>query len=362
MKAAIFVGNDAPLEIEDVSLDAPGPGEVHVKWAASGVCHSDISIVEGKLPLPPPAIIGHEGAGVVAAVGDGVTEFAAGDHVIGVFQPACGGCYFCERGQSFVCANAIEIGMSRMPFERGDGSRPLPGPGGLCTFAEETVVAPQSLVKIDSSFDLKQAALIGCGVTTGVGSALFAAKVNGEESVAVIGCGGVGLAVVQGCKIGGAKEIIAIDPEPKKRKWAEEFGATKTIDPSETDAVEAIQGMTEGRGCDLAFEVVGVPALQRQAYDMTRPGGKVCWVGVPNVADEVSVPAGLIVLQNKQIIGTMYGSANVNTDFTKLVEFAKKGDLDLGKMVTQEIALDDINDSFRAMLEGEVIRSMVVYN
>jgi Zn-dependent alcohol dehydrogenase len=362
MKAAIFTELNAPMSVEEITLDPPGPGEVHVKWVASGVCHSDVSIWQGKIPLPPPAILGHEGAGIVAGVGDGVTDFRTGDHVIGSFVPTCGECYYCKNGQAYVCEKSIEIGMSRMPFTRSDGSKPLPGPGGLSSFAEETVCSPTALVKIPSEFDLEEAALIGCGVTTGVGSALWAAKVEGGETVAVIGCGGVGLSVIQGCRIGGAKNIIAIDPQPKKRKWAEEFGATHSIDPSEADVDAFVRELTGGRGADIAFEVVGVPALQRQAYDLTRPGGKVCWVGVPNITDEVSIPAGLVVLQNKHIIGTIYGSANVKQDFAKLVEFAKKGDLQLKKMVSQEIKIDDINDSFRAMLEGDVIRSVVVYN
>ena len=362
MKAAIFVEKDAPLVVEDVTLDPPGPGEVHVKWAASGGCHSDLSLIQGKLPLPPPAILGHEGAGIVAGVGDGVSSVAVGDHVIGVFQPTCGECFYCTSGQSYICEKAIEIGMSRMPFTRPDGSKPFAGPGGLSTFAEETVVSPSALVKIPSDFDLQQAALIGCGVTTGVGAALWAAKVQGGETVAIIGCGGVGIAAIQGCRLGGAKTIIAVDPQASKRKWAEQFGATHSVDPTETDLMEYIQGLTEGRGVDIAFEVVGVPALQRQAYDITRPGGKVTWVGVPDISAEVSIPAGLIVLQNKSIVGTMYGSANVHEHMFTLMDFAKKGDLDLKGMVTQEIGVDDINDAFTAMIEGDVIRSVIKYD
>src|SRR6185503_14010478 len=211
---------------------------------------------------------------------------------------------------------------------------------------------------IPNDFPLEQAALIGCGVTTGVGAALFAAKVKPGSTVAIIGCGGVGLSAVQGCRIAGADKIIAIDLNPSKRKAAEEFGATDSFDPSETDPVGKVKDMTEGRGADYTFEVVGNTTLQRQAYDMTRPGGVCCWVGIPNMMAEVSIPAAMIALENKSIVGTLYGSANVRTDMVKFVELAKKGDLQLQKMVSRRIKLEEINDAFRAMLEGEVIRSV----
>jgi S-(hydroxymethyl)glutathione dehydrogenase/alcohol dehydrogenase len=177
----------------------------------------------------------------------------------------------------------------------------------------------------------------------------------------VIGCGGVGLAAVQGCRIAGAKNIVAIDPNPARRKDAASFGATHSLDPTEVDANDFVRKLTEGRGVDYAFEVVGNTKLQRQAYDMTRAGGICCWVGIPNMMSEVSVPAAMIALEAKTIVGTMYGNANVKTDFVKLVEFAKRGDLNIGKMVSRKVKLGEINDSFRAMLEGEVIRSVLVH-
>jgi Zn-dependent alcohol dehydrogenase len=362
MKAALFLEQLKPMPIEEIDLDPPGQGEVHVKWSATGVCHSDVSFWNGNIPVPPPCIIGHEGAGKVVAVGPGVKDFAPGDHVVGTFVPTCGECFYCKSGQAYVCAKALEIGFGRMPFARKDGSRVMPGPGGLSTFAEETVCSPAALVKIPKDFDLVEAALVGCGVTTGVGSAIWAAKVKPGATAVVIGCGGVGLSVVQGCRIAKAGKIIAVDLNPEKRKAAMEFGATHTVDPSESDLAEYVRGQTEGRGADYAFEVVGNPKLQRQAYDVTRPGGAVVWVGVPNIASEVSLPGALVVLENKSIIGTIYGSANVRTDFVKLIEFVKKGDLNLKGMVSRKLALEEVNDSFRAMLEGEVIRSVIVYN
>jgi len=362
MKGAIFQANNEPLVIEELELDAPGEGEVHVKWGATGICHSDVSIWNGTLPLPPPSVLGHEGAGVVVAAGKNKSGFKTGDHVIGTFVPTCGECFYCKNQQAFACARALEIGMGRMPFTRADGSRLMGAVGGLAGFAEETVVHEAAIVKIPSDFPLEQACLIGCGVTTGVGAALFAAKVKPGSTTAIIGCGGVGLAAVQGCRIAGAENIVAIDTNPAKRKAAEEMGATHSVDPSENDPVDFLKNMTEGRGADYAFEVVGSTTLQRQAYDMTRPGGVCCWVGIPNMASEVSIPGAMIALENKTIMGTLYGSANVKTDFVKLIELAKKGDLDLEKMVSRRVKLEDVNDAFRAMLEGEVIRSVIVYD
>lgn len=363
MKAALFTANNEPMAIEELTLDAPSqPGEVHVKWTASGVCHSDLSIWEGKLPIPPGCILGHEGAGVVVSALDSKTGLAAGDHVIGSFVPVCGECYFCRNGQPFVCAKSQEIGMGRFPFARSDGSRMFGAVGGLATFAEASVVHESALVKIPADFPLEQACLIGCGVTTGVGAALNAAKVSKGSTVAVIGCGGVGQSVIQGCRIAGAASIIAIDLNEAKRAAASRFGATHSCDPSVQDPVSFVQGLTEGRGADFAFEVVGHTALQRQALDMTRAGGVCCWVGVPNLMDEVSVPAAMIPLANKSIVGTIYGSADVRTDFVKFVNFAKKGELDLAHMVSRKIKLAEVNDAFAEMGAGDSIRSVIIHD
>jgi len=362
MKAAIFVANNEPIVVEEVTLDPPGPGQVHVKWSHCGICHSDVSIWNGTLPIPAPTILGHEGAGIVMDVGEGVTEFRTGDHVIGSFVPTCGECYYCKNGQSYVCGRSLEIGMSCMPFTRPDGSRTLGAVGGLAGFAQESIVSTAAIVKIPADFPLDEAALVGCGVTTGVGAALFAAKVTAGSTCVVIGCGGVGLAAVQGCRLAKARNIIAVDLNPSKRKAAEEFGATHSVDPSEVDAGQFVRDLTEGRGADFAFEVVGNTTLQRQAYDMTRPGGVCCWVGIPNMASEVSVPAAMIALEAKTIVGTIYGNAHVKEDFVRLVDFAKKGDLNLKGMVSRTVKIDQINEAFRAMLEGEVIRSVLVHD
>jgi S-(hydroxymethyl)glutathione dehydrogenase/alcohol dehydrogenase len=363
MKACLFLANNEPLVVEDVKLDAPSqPGEVHVKWSASGVCHSDLSIWTGKLPIPAGSVLGHEGAGVVVDPGLNTMGLKAGDHVIGSFVPTCGECFYCTSGQSYICEKSIEIGFGRMPFERSDGSRLFGAVGGLATFAEETLVHESAIVKVPSDFPLEQACLIGCGVTTGVGAVLNAAKVTKGSTVAIIGCGGVGQSVVQGCRIAGAANIVAIDLNEAKRAAASKFGATHSIDPSVEDPIEFLKGLTEGRGADFAFEVVGVPALQRQAYDMTRPGGVTCMVGVPDMSAEVSVPAAMLPLQNKSIVGTIYGTSDVRKDFIRFINFAKSGELDLADMVSQRIGINDINEAFTAMLEGDVIRSVIMYD
>ena len=363
MKACLFIANNEPMIVEDVSLDAPAtPGEVHVKWKASGVCHSDLSVWEGKLPLPPGSILGHEGAGVVVSAIDSKTGLKPGDHVIGNFVPICGECFYCKNGQPFVCEQSQVIGMSRFPFSRSDGSRFFGAMGGLATFAEEAVVHEAALVRIPSDFALNQACLIGCSVTTGVGAALNAAKVTKGSAVAVIGCGGVGQSVIQGARIAGAARIIAIDLNAARRAAASRFGATHSIDPAVEDATGAVMGLTDGRGADFAFEVVGLSALQRQAFDMTRSGGVCCWVGVPALDSEVSIPGAMMALANKSIIGTIYGSSDVRQDFVRFVNLAKKGELDLASMVSRRIKIDDINDAFTEMLKGDSIRSVVEYD
>ena len=363
MKACIFTANHEPMPVEELTLDAPSqPGEVHVKWVASGVCHSDLSIWEGKLPIPPGSILGHEGAGVVVSVVGGKNGLQPGDHVIGNFVPICGECFFCNSGQPFLCERGQAIGMSRFPFVRSDDSRMFGAVGGLATFAEEAVVHEAALVKIPSDFPLEQACLVGCGVTTGVGAALNAAKVTKGSTVAVIGCGGVGQSVIQGARIAGAARIIAIDLNEAKRASATKFGATHSCDPAVSDPVSFVQGMTEGRGADFAFEVVGHTKLQRMAVDMTRPGGRCCWVGVPSIMDETEVQGGMIPLQNKAVLGTMYGSADVREDFIRFINFAKAGDLDLAGMVSRRIKIGDINEAFVEMTKGDSIRSVVIHD
>ena len=364
MKATLFVANNEPMVVDEVTLDAPSqPGQVHVKWSASGVCHSDLSIWTGKLPLPPPAVLGHEGAGVVVSALDSKHGLQPGDHVIGSFVPKCGECFYCKNGQPFICEQSQVIGAGCTPITTSDGTKTAGAVGGLGTFAEEALVDERALVKIPKDIiALEEACLIGCGVTTGVGAALNAAKVQPGQTVAVIGCGGVGQSVIQGCRIAGAANIVAIDLNESKRATAAKFGATHSCDPSVDEPIGFMQGLTEGRGADVAFEVVGTAALQTLAYNMVRPGGVACWVGVPGFEAEPTISGAFTPLMNKTVVGSMYGSADVSTDFVKFVNYAKSGELNLKDMVSRRITINDINEAFTEMLEGDVIRSVVIYD
>jgi S-(hydroxymethyl)glutathione dehydrogenase/alcohol dehydrogenase len=358
MRAAVFVGNEQPLSIEDVEPAAPGDDDVVVEIVASGVCHSDLSVVHGYLPIPPGVVLGHEGAGRVVETGKNVSRVAVGDRVVASFVPACGDCWFCLRDQSELCEHEL-ISMMTPRGTRTDGSQYI-GFTGLGTFAEAMTVNEASLVKIESDVPDEQLALIGCGVTTGVGAALNTAKVKPGSTVAVIGCGGVGQSVIQGARIAGASRIIAIDPVELKRKTAEQVGATDLVDPGESDPIGQVQALTGGRGVDYAFEVIGLPETITQAYAMARRGGTACIVGMARADATVTLSAFDIFYSEKTIIGSKYGSAQVRRDFPRFVELIETGRLDTSSMVSRTIKLDDVNDAFRAMEAGEVIRSVIV--
>jgi S-(hydroxymethyl)glutathione dehydrogenase/alcohol dehydrogenase len=357
MRAAILTGYNEPMVVEEVAAAAMGPRDVLVHIDASGVCHSDLSMANGNVPLPPPAILGHEGAGTVLAVGSEVSRVGKGDRVIASFVPACGNCFFCLRDQSQLCE---QMGAHSMVSKgtRADGSSVI-GMSGLGTFADEMTVDESMLVKVESDLPAEQLALIGCGVTTGVGAALNTARVEPGSIVAVIGCGGVGQAVIQGASIAGAARIIAIDPVAMKRDAALTLGATDVVDPSAVDPIEAVKMLSGGRGADYAFEVIGTAATIRQAVATARPGGTAVMVGVPRLDSDVAIPA-MSVLEEKTILGCVYGSAQVRRDFPKLISLVEQGKLDLGSMVSRTMHLDDINDAFKAMQAGEVIRSVLV--
>jgi S-(hydroxymethyl)glutathione dehydrogenase / alcohol dehydrogenase len=358
MRAAIFTESDGPLSVEDVTPTDPGPRDVIVRVTASGLCHSDLSVINGTLPMQPPAILGHEGAGVIESVGAEVTRVKKGDRVIGSFIPACGACWFCLHDQSNLCENTYTV-MATPRATRSDGTV-LPTMTGLGTFADMMTCAEMSVVKVETDLPDEQLALIGCGVTTGVGAALNAAKVEPGATVVVIGCGGVGQAVIQGARIAGASRIIAVDPVALKRDTALKLGATDAVDPGAGDVVAQVQALTGGRGADYAFEVIGVPELVTQAFNCVRSGGTAVAVGVSRFDADVSIPSFPLVLGEKRLIGTVYGSAQVRRDFPRLIELVETGRLDIGDMVSRTISLDEINKGFDAMKNGEVIRSVIV--
>ena len=357
MRAAIFTELNGPLAVEDVTPIDPGPGDVVVNITASGICHSDLSVINGTLPMPPPAILGHEGTGIVEWVGAEVSGLAKGDRVIGSFIPACGECWSCNNHQSNLCESTYTVMMTPRAT-RNDGTL-LPTMTGLGTFADQMTCQEMSLVKVETDLPDAELALIGCGVTTGVGAALNTAHVEPGSTVVVIGCGGVGQAVIQGARIAGAAHIIAVDPVELKRDMALKLGATETIDPADGDVPSQVLGMTHGRGGDYVFEVIGNVDLITQAFNATRAGGATIAVGVPRSDAMITIPSFPLILQEKRLLGTVYGSAQVKRDFPRMVSLVETGKLDLGEMVSRTITLDEVNDGLRAMQDGEVIRTVI---
>jgi S-(hydroxymethyl)glutathione dehydrogenase/alcohol dehydrogenase len=358
MRAAVLTAYNEPLTIENLDDPPLGPRDVRVQIDASGVCHSDLTVQTGGVPMPVPIILGHEGSGTVLEVGPEVTRVRAGDRVIASFIPACGICFHCLRDESNLCERGNEL-MIASRGVREDGSSVF-GMTGLGTFAERMTADEASLVKIESDLPSEQLALIGCGVTTGVGAALWTGGIQPGSTVAVIGCGGVGQSVIQGARIAGASRIFAIDPVEMKRKTAEQMGATDLIDPADGDPIQQVQAGTGGRGTDYAFEVIGLPDTILQAYNTARRGGTVVIVGMPRMEAQVTFPAMQLFYDEKKTLGCLYGSAQVRRDFPKLVDLVETGRLDIGSMVSRRIKLDEVNDAFRAMEAGEVIRSVIV--
>ena len=372
MKAGVLSGVGQDIEIVDVDLQDPKAGEVRVRMAASGVCHSDLSVQNGTLPLPTPIVLGHEGAGVVEAVGDGVTNVAPGDHVVLSWVPECGHCYTCLHDQPQLCENSLPTQMGALldgttRFSR-DAS-PVFQMAGTGTFAESTIVPAISAVKIPQDMPLDKAALIGCGVLTGFGAAVNTAKIRPGDTVAVVGCGGVGLNAIQGAKIAGAGQIIAVDMLDQKLELAKQFGATDTVNASEGDPVVAVQGLAPkgpmgmGRGVDVAIEVVGMSATFNQALAMTRRGGMTVFVGAPRMDDMTQLNLFMdLFASQKTITGSFYGGANVHRDIPMLVDLYQRGILKLDELVSKTISLAEVNTAFEDMKGGTVARSVIVYD
>lgn len=358
MRAAVFVGVNEPISLEEVTPVPPGRRDVVVRIGASGVCHSDLSLVNGTLPFPPPAILGHESAGVVEDIGRDVTQVKPGDRVISSFIASCGECWFCSHELPYVCSNTQPI-QGLVHAIRADGT-PLTCLGGLGTMAETMTVDERLVIPVRSDLPDEQLALIGCGITTGVGAALKTAAVTAGSTVAVLGCGGVGQSVVQGARIAGAERIIAIDPVELKLKSALTLGATDTVNPDLVDPVEAVRELTGGRGADYGFEVVGSPATVRQTVELVRPAGTAVIVGVMKATEMIELHGLTFIYGAKRVIGSFGGSAHPAVDFARFVEWAEQGQLDLGSMVSRRYRLDEVNDAFAATAAGEVLRAVLM--
>ena len=359
MRAAVWyeAGSEVIEYADDVEVEGPGAGEVRVKIHAAGVCHSDLSAMNGTLPQPAPAILGHEGAGEVIAVGPGVTDVAVGDHVIIAWTPPCGLCKPCLRGEANLCTSIMFTIAGSTHFSRG--GNPLFGFVGTGTFAEELVVPRQAVVKMSEDVPYEVGALIGCGVTTGVGAALNTAQVKPGSNVVVFGAGGVGVATIQGARIAGAAEIVAVDMMDAKLDDAKRFGATRGVNPNQLD--DASGEITGGEGFDYAFECIGLPSTIRAAYDAARRGGTAVIVGAGKMDAMVEFNCFELFFQEKKLLGSYWGSADVRREFDRLIRLWKAGRLDLEGMITARMDISKAQDAFDAMKRGETIRQILTF-
>jgi NDMA-dependent alcohol dehydrogenase len=363
MKAAVLYDYNTPLVIEEVDLDPPKPGEVLVKTGAAGICRSDYHFMKGEATTMLPVVLGHEGAGVVQAVGEGVTRVKPGDHVILSFVPNCGLCFFCTTGRANLCekhaatSGTLFDGTTRI-HKGGQDISPF---GKVACFAESTVVPETGCIPAPQALPMDRAALIGCCVTTGVGAAIFNAEVEPGSTVAVVGCGGVGLNVLQGAGLLNASKIIAVDIREGQLEFAMKFGATHTVNASHQDPVARVKEITDGRGADYTFEVYGSAETVETAYAMARKGGTVVVVGIAPVGDKADIDAVSLVREEKVLKGSYYGSARCHVDMPKIVDMYMSGRLNLDDLITRRYSLDQINEAYEDLDKGEIGRGVIVF-
>ncbi len=366
MKAAIMRTPGAPLTIEEVSVSKPGPREVLVRVRASGVCHSDVHFWTGDFPTACPCILGHECAGVVEEVGSMVSAVKKGDHVISILSPFCGTCEFCLTGHMSLCHT-----VNRAHFNRTEAEPPRLSQGkdtvnqylNLSAFAEQMLVHENALCAIDKDMPFDRACLIGCGVITGVGSVFHSAKVEPGSTVAVIGCGGVGLAAINGAAIAGASRIIAVDLSDEKLQQATRFGATDLVNPSKVNAIERVKELTKG-GVHYAFECVGTKATAEQAYHMMRPRGVATIIGMIKPGVMIEVPGIELLVTEKRLQGAVLGSNRFRLDVPRLIELYKQGRLHLDELISDRIGLKDVTGALQNLKDskGTVSRQVIVFN
>jgi len=366
IKAAVFREALQPLTIESVDLDDPIGREVLVRTVATGVCHSDLHYVDGENSLQgfssaPSTVLGHEGAGIVEAVGDQVTYLKPGDHVVACLSVFCGTCEQCLSGHPARCQTPLRTRAQGLPPRVTQGGREVGQFVGLATYAEKMLVHENAVVKIDDEMPLDRAALLGCGVLTGVGAALNTAQVRPASTVAVIGCGGVGLSVIQGARIAGARQIIAVDTFDSKLEMAKGVGATHTVNASNDDPVETVRSLTHGKGVDYSFEAVGFTKLARQCMEMLGVGGVATIVGVMPTGAVHEFPHSALAGE-KRLQTCSMGSNRFRFDIPNYIELYRGGKLFLDEMVSVTRPLDDINEAFRAMKAGEVARNVLTFN
>jgi NDMA-dependent alcohol dehydrogenase len=365
MRAAVLFREKEDLQVVDVDLAPPGPSEVTVRLAASGICASDWHTMTGAIPSPTPSVLGHEGAGVVEAVGDRVQAVAPGDHVVLSWVPSCGRCRYCEAGRTNLCSVAAPallagtlVSGARRLAHRG---APLYHYSFLSTFAERTVVDEASCVPIRDDIPLSIAAPVGCAVMTGYGAVVNRARVEPGATVVVFGAGGVGLSAIMAAALSGAQEIVAVDPMSWKRELALQVGATQAVDPQHADVAAFVRGLTGGDGADVAIEAAGRAELVTQAFTVTRRAGTIVCVGVPPAGADVVLPGPDLVRHEKIVTGSLYGSCRARTDMPKILDLYASGRLPLDRLVTRTYRLDDINAGFRDMVAGHLARGVVTF-
>jgi len=363
-KAAVCRELNKPVVVETISVDSPKRGEVMVKLAACGVCHSDLSATNGTIPLPPPLVLGHEGAGEVVEVGEGVSGFAVGDHVVSSFIYMCGKCSFCSAGRPVLCVEqgkALTTPPEGTPRVKDAGGKPLNIFSGCGVMAEYATLSTDNVVRIDAKIPLDRAALVGCAVTTGVGAVFNTARVQPGATVAVFGCGGVGLNVIQGAAIAGAERILAVDTMASKLEMAKKFGATDTLvaKPGE-DPTKEIKKRTGG-GPEYAFECVGSGALAELAYKAIRRGGKAVVVGVARPTDVASIKPMGMVFEEKSIQGSYFGSCVPRVDFPRMLHLYMAGKLKLDELITRRYKIDEAPQAFADLESGKNARGVIVF-
>ncbi len=364
-RAAVLYEYKKTLVIEEVDLDGPKEKEVLVKHKAAGLCHTDLSVLNGFIRMPPlPCIPGHEGAGVIQEVGPGVTKVKPGDPVLLMWVPICGQCYYCLRGQPYLCAEKDKTRSGTMldgTYRLRKGDQNIHSMLGVGCFTEYNVVSERSVLPIDPSIPFDLAAVAGCGVITGVGAVINKAKVKPGSTVAVMGAGGVGLNVIQGAVLANATKILAIDILDNKLEMAKVFGATHLINASREDPLERMLEITKGMGADYAFEVVGKAETALTAYKLIRRGGTVVLVGLPDLETKLTLPLYEIPLMEKSILGCNYGSGDARVDLTTLLELYKSGRIHLEQLVTNRYRLEEINTGFKDLEAGRNARGVIIF-
>ena len=358
MKAAVFHAPNQPLTIEEVAINRPGPREVLLRTAFAGLCHSDLHFMEGLFPIPTPVVLGHESSAVVAAVGEDITYVEPGDHVITCPSVFCGACPQCLTGHPNLCENTeVRLAPGQARRMTWKGGELLHQAFNLSCFAEQMLVHENAMVKIDPDIPLDRAALVGCGVMTGVGAVFNAAKVEPGATVAVIGCGGVGLSAVNGAALAGAERIIAIDTVPSKLEVARELGATDTLNASNADPVKAVRDMTGG-GVHYSFEALGTKTTAEQAFGMLRPGGTATIIGMIPLGVKIELH-GYDFLRDRKLQGTSMGGNRFRVDMPRLLSLWRQGRLKLDHLISGRIKLGQINEGFAALKSGAPVRQLI---